>query len=171
MENEIQTWGYWLLGFLQVVVVISTLRVGRLINTCHNAHNWAQQTKSVHFDVPAFSERIEQIYENSRSLPLEALLAFVVNCVMLYSISTGDVHILVQIIAASVNATMIVSYFAANKTITEIIGFVSQVEALNAAQQDVEKANAAMEKYEDELNEIMEKMIETYEDEDNEDEK
>jgi len=142
MENEVQiihTWGYWVIGVLQIVAIIAALRVGRLINTCLDAHEWGSNTRSLHFNISAFLDQVGETYTTANNVPIQIVFTFAVNCFMAYLISIGSVNHVMAIIAAAVNASTIVSFVSSTQAIDNILTFIAQVTVSNIGQDDTEE--------------------------------
>jgi len=127
MEGEIQTWGYWVIGGLQIIVIATALRVGRLINTCSDAYEWASSTRSLHFDIPTFKYQVGKTYDAAIDIPLQVVFTFVINCLMLYLISINSVFFVATLIAAAVNATTVLNFVTSSRAIDNILTFIAEV--------------------------------------------
>ena len=130
MEDNMQIWAWVLLGILQFMVLASFVQFKKLKHLCINAHHWAvaNAPHTNGFDFPGFTEKLIQTEMSVRSLPYRYMIAGVINSVMLYFISAGNVPVFVQVLAAFANASLVVAVYNSNTIIFSINKFISMVE-------------------------------------------
>lgn len=136
MENEVANAAneanlliaWVVLSGLAFVAMFALIQANKFYDMCYRGFHWSKDVVSAKYDVPDFHEDMVVLSNKSKTVPPRALLVMLINIILLYSVKIGEVSTMMTILAAGVNAHLMVTVYSTSVKMGQITRFIGAVE-------------------------------------------